>query len=1149
MAFVGVTLKVTLNTGISAVKIKYTIDGTNYSEESLSNGGTVTVLQSSTAYVTGFTFSTGYGHPVACQGSSSWSMTSKFGTFLDDTLVMGTSEKNFAFTPTEMYYMKMTKGTGVDAFTLKYYQNSSTQKTATCKVTDTSASFYFNKGTTVSLSSVTPSSGYDYPVTVKNLSANGTYSMASSSSTKWSFDGSSSPSSSGYQISAEETAKYYLTVKYDANGGSGSPATHIEYGYSSSVTFNLSSTTPTPPTGYDFAGWKYSGTTYSSGASVTLTGSTTSGSKIYTFTAQWTAKSYLITFNQQNGSGGTSSIYASYGSTIPDITTPSRTGYTFGGYFTSANGGGTQYYDEDGNGLVIWSRTSGITLYAYWIAKEYIANIKFTSAGSPTNMPTNYTETGNSTSFQIQLPSTPPSRSGYTFGGWNKGTLTYAAGANATVEASESGTTNTFTAIWTANTYTITFDKQGGSSGTPSTTATYGQTVPDIAPPTSTTHDFQGYYDSIKDDATQYYDSSGTGLVTYTKLSNITLYARWKEKTEFIAKIIFDANGGSNPPTNDTLYGSSATLSYTITSQQPTPPTGYKFAGWKYRTEVKQARDVVDVYAAPEGYDNTFVAQWTALQYTVTLNNQGGSPSSSTVQATYGLTIPTITSLPTQTGYTFQGYYTEKDNPNSTQYYDSNGKGLKIYNTAGTMTLYARWAPSTYTVTLNANGGSGGKSSVTATYKQPLPALTTSELPTLSGYTFNGYYTSTNGGACYYNSDGSSTGEKWNNAGTGTLYARWTANSVYSITVNFYTDGGTFVDSIYKEGTVSNSTNFNITMPSAPSRDGYTFYKWEYNGTQYDAGETVNNVFTGKVGGKSYDVYAVWKANAYYVKIIFDPNGGSYSIGEQTYEGTVDGVLVTLPTEIPVHPNGLTFQGWAYNGQGYVAGWQYDLFEGAQNASDAEYTLTAIWAKYVANFTFNPGEYPNVTNMPVNYFVESETNLINTTIPFDEPLNPGYTFQYWECSDGNQYYVGQEAQFTLYESNVELILTAVYIPNTYTITFDYTGEQIEVLYGSALPYITPPTQQGFVFGGYYTVADGVQTFWYDAYGNGINLWNIPYDTVLYAYWIQSGTIAEDGGVYINGMYYIPYIYYNGGWCQAKAHVYTFGWTMTKKQIQ
>lgn len=104
-------------------------------------------------------------------------------------------------------------------------------------------------------------------------------------------------------------------------------------------------------------------------ASSSWTMSETYYSSVYIY-ATWTrsAKTYTLTFNRQSGSGGSATATATYNTTVPNISVPTRAGYTFGGYYTSTNGSGTQYYNASGTGLRAWTTDSGATLYAKWTA-------------------------------------------------------------------------------------------------------------------------------------------------------------------------------------------------------------------------------------------------------------------------------------------------------------------------------------------------------------------------------------------------------------------------------------------------------------------------------------------------------------------------------------------------------------------------------------------------------------------------------------------------------------------------------------------------------------------------------------------------------------------------------------------------------------
>lgn len=163
------------------------------------------------------------------------------------------------------------------------------------------------------------------------------------------------------------------------------------------------------------------------------------------------------------------------------------------------------------------------------------------------------------------------------------------------------------------------------------------------------------------------------------------------------------------------------------------------------------------------------------IEYTVTLDKNYGSGGPDSVIANYNKNMPEA-SAPTRTGYIFIGYFSERYN--GEQYYDANMQSVKKWDIEEDTTLYARWEANKYTVTFLQGGGSGGTTSVVATYDEALPWVT---LPLYSGYNFLGYYTL--GGTCYYDYfDADAYGENYyyyhyahvcDFTKDITLYARW----------------------------------------------------------------------------------------------------------------------------------------------------------------------------------------------------------------------------------------------------------------------------------------------------------------------------------------------------------------------------------------
>ncbi len=88
---------------------------------------------------------------------------------------------------------------------------------------------------------------------------------------------------------------------------------------------------------------------------------------------------YIVSFDTRGGVGGTEKVYVVNGKAMPEISIPEKEGWAFGGYFASADGGGTCFYDAQGSSVRDWDMTDGKTLYALWRAESH--RVTFHAAG------------------------------------------------------------------------------------------------------------------------------------------------------------------------------------------------------------------------------------------------------------------------------------------------------------------------------------------------------------------------------------------------------------------------------------------------------------------------------------------------------------------------------------------------------------------------------------------------------------------------------------------------------------------------------------------------------------------------------------------------------------------------------------------------
>ena len=174
-------------------------------------------------------------------------------------------------------------------------------------------------------------------------------------------------------------------------------------------------------------------------------------------------------------------------------------------------------------------------------------------------------------SISLRLSNQTPTRTGYTFKGWStssNGTASYQPGSSYNAEAS-----TTLYAVWQKNTYTISYDANGGSGAPGNQTGQYQSSITlSNTIPVREGYDFKGWATSSNGNAA--YQPGGKLTVN----GNVKLYAVWSLKTYAVT---YDANGGSGAPTAQTkTYGQTLLLSET----EPTL-TDYVFTGWARNQE------------------------------------------------------------------------------------------------------------------------------------------------------------------------------------------------------------------------------------------------------------------------------------------------------------------------------------------------------------------------------------------------------------------------------------------------------------------------------------------------------------------------------------------------------------------------------------
>jgi uncharacterized repeat protein (TIGR02543 family) len=296
---------------------------------------------------------------------------------------------------------------------------------------------------------------------------------------------------------------------------------------------------------------------------------------------------------------------------------------------------------------------------------------------------------------------------GYLFDGW----FDAASGGTAWDFATNAiAAATTIYAQWTVITNAVTFDSQGGSA-VAGQVVDYDTTVTEPAAPTREGFTFDGWFDAAS-------GGSAWDFGTDTVTSATTLYAQW---TAITYTVTYNAQGGSAVGAETVSSGSLAT--------QPGDPTrtGYTFDGWYTASSGGAAWDFgADTLLA----DTTLFAQWTAIDYAVTFDSQGGSAVSD-VTANYGdlLTEPTG---PVLTGYRFDGWFTA---PSGGTAWD-----FATNDVTDNLTLYAYWSELATVTFVSSSDAVPSQSVVVGDFAAEPPA------PTRPGYTFAGWFTASTGG-------------------------------------------------------------------------------------------------------------------------------------------------------------------------------------------------------------------------------------------------------------------------------------------------------------------------------------------------------------------------------------------------------------------
>ena len=630
----------------------------------------------------------------------------------------------------------------------------------------------------------------------------------------------------------------------------------------------------------------------------------------------------------------------------------SRTGYTFKGWSTDKNASSISWPDKCGVAdSWINSNYPSINIYAVWSLDNYSIGYNL-NGGSISGQKTSY----NVTTESFTLPT--PTRTGYTFTGWT-GSNGSTPQKSVTIAKGSTGN-KSYTANWSANTYYVTYNANGGS-GAPAKQAFVFNSGAKISTtkPTRTGYTFVNWvYGGT---------TFNPGDAIPSGWGSFTLKAQWKANSYTIT---YNGNGGSGSNQTQTVqYGTSWTTKGAIYSKD-----GYTQTSWNTQANGSGTRYSLSTAQTDKQLSNvTLYAQYTANTYTVKYDGNGADGGSmADTTHTYNGSVNLRKNSFTKTYYNFTGWYASRNNNGTTEWYyndwnwhkdGSAPSGAAKYKFSDqevsknatsknkdVVTMHAQWSPYVHTVTYNANGGSGAPGNQTKTYGVAMSISSTK--PTRTGYTFTGWKDSRAGKTWQ-------PGENYTpdyNGGTNTMTAQWSVN-MYYFDLNGYLDGAS-------SGNISGFGTCDIYMNGTlVANDVADFWEQYAYGTKYEikdiktaTGKQYLGVYSGALSGTitgTTSTYLKFKTNS--TTIHFDANGGSGAPDNQT---KVAGQTLTLSSTKPTR-SGYTFRGWreiSKTNKYYQPGSSY-----TNDYNGETITMRAVWVK-------NSGDWGNATRRDYGWY-------------------------------------------------------------------------------------------------------------------------------------------------------------------------------------
>lgn len=544
-----------------------------------------------------------------------------------------------------------------------------------------------------------------------------------------------------YAMGANSTYRLYAiwqaninTLRFDANGGNG---TMSDMNIKTDETKALAACGFSRK-GYDFAGWATSanGTKTYGDKSNYLMGSDSE----YTLYALWAPTKYTITYNLNGGSvsNANKTEYTIESKTFT-LTNPTRLGYTFNGWT------GSILSDKTYTVSISTGSTGNLSFTANYDAN--LNSLLFNANGGVGETPEMLIETDRT----VKLNICTFSRKGYDFVGWatsQNGEKVYSDGQNYTMGVNSE---YVLFAVWKIKTYTIEYNLNNGIA--PSNKQNYTVETESfmLENPLRDGYTFIGW------SGTDIADKSSAVTIEKGSIGNKSFIANWQANTNVLH---FNANGGDG-----NMYDMSIKTDETKTLTANTfTRKGYQFKGWSNTTNGAVAYLDSSRYKMGTAPVYTLYAVWEANTNRLIFNENGATSGGMDEMSikTDESTILTDCGF-AKIGYSFKGWATESNG--SVKY---SNKATYTMGAESSYTLYAVWQINQYTITLELNGGTASKNSITQDYN----SVVDSPVVTRPGYNFVEWYADSDFATVYNFSTMA--------AENITVYAKWQLDTTYT---------------------------------------------------------------------------------------------------------------------------------------------------------------------------------------------------------------------------------------------------------------------------------------------------------------------------------------------------------------------------------